>query len=344
MKLSMIVKKILANPIYSIKEMYLRVKGKKVYYILMYHRILDKNTSETYMQDGMYVDPDTFRKQMKFLKNKFHVIPLDHVTRISYLEKTIGTDKPFCILTFDDGWKDFYANAYPVLKSNNVSATVFLPTAIIGTEKRFWTEDLAFILSRMEKPEASSINSKTATHTAVSKLESLKGSFEYRMEKAVGELKVLPKEEIDHVLEELAERWRVDPAIQGRSFLSWEEIREMYESSIIRFGSHTSSHRILTTASDDVVMEELILSKRKLVDEGVVSPSFIPFAYPNGNYNDRISEMVEQAGYSLALTTEKGWNNVTSDKGDHFRLKRIGIHQDISSTDAMLACRMYGIY
>lgn len=320
------------------------MKGKKVYYILMYHRIVDKNTSKTFLQDGMYVDPNTFSRHIKFLKNNFNIVPLKHVFRIADLEKTIGNNTPFCILTFDDGWKDFYENAYPVLKSNNVSATVFLPTDIIGTEKRFWTEDLAYILSGMEKAVANSINNAIPSVTAVNKIESLEGPIEYRMEKTVEELKLLPKEEIDHVLEELAERWRVDPAIQGRSFLSWEEIREMYESGIIFFGSHTSSHRILTTASDDVILEELFQSKSKLVDEGVVSPSFIPFAYPNGNYNHRIAEMVEQAGYSLALTTEKGWNSVTYAKGELFRLKRIGIHQDITSTDAMLACHIYGIY
>jgi peptidoglycan/xylan/chitin deacetylase (PgdA/CDA1 family) len=139
-------------------------------------------------------------------------------------------------------------------------------------------------------------------------------------------------------------RWNVDYDIKRKSFLSWDEIHEMHKSGVIYFGSHTKSHHILTTIPDERIQDELAQSKDKLLFENVVTPEFIPFAYPNGNYNDRIAKMVEEAGYNLAVTTEKGWNSVSNNNGGLYKLKRIGIHQDMTSTNAMLACRIYGIY
>jgi peptidoglycan/xylan/chitin deacetylase (PgdA/CDA1 family) len=68
-------------------------------------------------------------------------------------------------------------------------------------------------------------------------------------------------------------------------------------------------------------------SKDRLVTEGVVGPSFLPFAYPNGSYNDRILDLIKKHGYNLAVTTRKGWVRY-SDKAKMFELARIGIHQD----------------
>ena len=71
----------------------------------------------------------------------------------------------------------------------------------------------------------------------------------------------------------------------------------------------------------------------------MVDPSFIPFCYPNGNYTREIAEMVRSAGYHAAVTTKKGWNQFDDDR---FMLKRIGIHQDMTSSVPLFAARIAG--
>ena len=127
----------------------------------------------------------------------------------------------------------------------------------------------------------------------------------------------------------------------GRAFLNWEEIREMADSGLVSFGSHTASHRILTTLNDDEIRTELYKSKEKLLNEKIVTRDFIPFCYPNGNFNDEILRMVQEMGYSLAVSTKSGWNE---EKADYYSLKRIPLHDDISSTHALFACRLAGIF
>lgn len=115
----------------------------------------------------------------------------------------------------------------------------------------------------------------------------------------------------------------------------------MKASGLITFGSHTASHRILKQLKDEEILDELLRSKERLIAEEVVDPSSIPFSYPNGNYNEKIVRMVKEAGYSLAVTTESGWNHPG---GNPFLLKRTTIHQDMSSTKAMFGCRIVDIF
>jgi len=84
-------------------------------------------------------------------------------------------------------------------------------------------------------------------------------------------------------------------------------------------------------------------SKDRLIAEGVIDPSFMPFAYSNGNYDNRILEMVKETGYSLAVTTRRGWIHDPSRKNS-YKLNRVGIHQDIASTEEMFFCRILEIF
>ncbi len=271
-----------------------------------------------------------------------------------------STSKPLCLLTFDDGYYDFYENAFPILRAHQVPATVFLPTDFIGTNKWFWTDRLMTLFLQKERAGSIGQEAKNGRQRAereerrvgvreqlrsgngfANKIGNLRGSYETRLEKAIQILKVYRDEEIEEIIEELSNKWNVNPELPGRAFLSWDEVKEMAQSGLITFGSHTASHRILTTLKDDEIWDELIRSRQKLIDERVADPSFIPFCYPNGNYNEKIVRMVKEAGYSLAVTTEKGWNRFDADP---FTLKRIGIHQDMTFTEAMFGCRIAGIF
>lgn len=308
--------------------------------IIMYHRILPGKKAKRGVQAGMYVKPETFRIHLEFLKKRFHLVPIS--TLLSDNIKTPGNtnDKPCCVLTFDDGWSDFYRYAYPILREYQVPATVFLPTDFIGTKKWFWTDRLAHIL--LEKLRTKKILACSPANHITKKLMKLSGSFESRLETSIGILKDLRIEDIEEILSELSELWDISSKPEERAFLSWDEVREMGETGLISFGSHTAGHPILTTLKPQEIKEELIRSKEKLIAEGVVDdPALIPFCYPNGNHTKQIADMVKETGYNLAVTTKNGWNSF---KAEPFTLKRVGIHQDMSSTKAMFGCRVANIF
>ena len=308
------------------------------YVILTYHRIIPKKEAGPSLQAGMYVEPWTFKTHIEYLKKYFQIVPLSEITK-NYGKSFSSKRKPTCILTFDDGWFDFYKYAYPILKSHDVPATVFLPTKFIGTKNQFWTDALTQLCYGKQQGEGGRRKYPISPNPEIDFLENGNGSIETRLERFIESMKAFPEEEIQRILDNLRERWGGDPVLQSRGFLTWEEVREMYRSGLVSFGSHTETHRILTTLRDDEIVRELRRSKERLAEEGVAGSSFPPFAYPNGNHTDKIMRFVKEHGYSLAVTTRKGWVR-SADRDNSFALNRIGIHQDIASTGAMFGCRI----
>lgn len=309
--------------------------------ILMYHRVVPHDEVRSGIQAGMYVEPYTFERHLGFLKKHFVIVPISAL--LSDYEEVSGTldAKPRCVLTFDDGWHDFFEYVFPILKTHQVQATVFLPTDFMGTGDWFWTDRLGNLLYQREKSGNSVSLTQSSTNSFVRRLEGLNDPIEGQIEKAIGMLKALHNEKIEEILRELSARWNLDAAPGRRAFFNWEEVREMAQSGLVTFGSHTVGHKILTTLTEPEIRDELANSRKRLVTEKAVDPAFISFSYPNGNYTDRIAKMVRDSGYDLAVTTENGWNHNGSDL---FALKRISIHQDMTSTEAMLGCRILGIF
>ena len=50
-------------------------------------------------------------------------------------------------VTFDDGYRDNYLNAFPILKRYSVPATIFLATGVIGSERSLWHDEIFGLLS-----------------------------------------------------------------------------------------------------------------------------------------------------------------------------------------------------
>lgn len=308
--------------------------------ILMYHRVISKQQGHNWVQEGMYVKPETFKLHLQFLQEHFRIISIAEY----YDETSKGGNgipkKPSCLLTFDDGWQDFYQNAFPLLQSFGVPATVFLATDFVGTKRWFWTDRLCWLLQNCnEKFKEAQCPAIDTTHPFMAHLQKLRGSQKNELDQFIEFLKRHKQSEIDEFLDYLSATFEVDSSPPGRAFLSWEEIQELHSSGLVSFGSHTATHRILTTLTDQEIWDEFHHSKRELMDAGVVDVSFVPFCYPNGNYNGRILDLIKETGYHLAVTTTSGWNSADADP---LTLRRIALHQDMASTKPMLGCRILG--
>jgi peptidoglycan/xylan/chitin deacetylase (PgdA/CDA1 family) len=103
--------------------------------ILMYHYTTEK--SENYMS----VPKEKFSEQMKYLKqNGYNVISLDELYS-HYTEGSTIPDKAV-VITFDDGYKNNYLYAYPILKEHGFKATIFMITSKIGEYLYLTVDDI----------------------------------------------------------------------------------------------------------------------------------------------------------------------------------------------------------
>ncbi len=303
----------------------------------MYHRVIPKNPL---VQDGMYVSPETFDSHLCFLSKYFVIVSFSELFSDNSLHLTYKkNDKPRCILTFDDGWKDFYEHAWPILSMHQKPATVFLPTKFIGSDEIFWSDQFAYILSNRKK--AVSINSLDSdTAHCIEMLNKLAGPYWKQLESGIEILKAYPLEKIIRILKILHRVWKVEDDTRKHNFLNWTEVQELHASGLISFGSHTVNHQILTSLNRESVRSELILSFQDLMERNLFDESCRSFCYPNGNHTDEIAGMVRSSGYSLAVTTKSGWNN---EKTNLYTLRRIGVHEDMTRTKTLFACRIAGI-
>ncbi len=97
--------------------------------VLMYHHVQTKEEAMLKKQTGLTVNSDVFAAQMAYLSSRgYHTLTPDQ-----FMSGLLGTlpAKPV-LITFDDGYSDFYTYAYPELTKNNLKSTMFLPTGLVG--------------------------------------------------------------------------------------------------------------------------------------------------------------------------------------------------------------------
>jgi len=149
--------------------------------VLMYHKV-SPGKKEKYR-----ISPERFISQMEYLsKRGYQTISSDELLGV-VRKRRILPEKPV-LLTFDDGYRDNFTYAYPILKRYNFRATIFLVTQYIG-KKDGWGKGKEEILSWEEigkmRKEGFSFGSHTHTHPNLLKLSRDKVLSEIRDSKRI---------------------------------------------------------------------------------------------------------------------------------------------------------------
>ena len=99
--------------------------------ILMYHYIEVAPASTTLK--GLYLDPKIFDNQLQELKkNNYQTLFVSEVASNIINKNKVAQNN--IVLTFDDGYEDFYSEAYPILKKYNFKATLYVIINALGTK------------------------------------------------------------------------------------------------------------------------------------------------------------------------------------------------------------------
>jgi peptidoglycan/xylan/chitin deacetylase (PgdA/CDA1 family) len=311
-----------------IARMSARIRPKYGITVLLYHRVLETDDeSWAFTQDGMNTSVRSFRSQMQFLRKHYKVTSLTNLC--TWLRNGQQIPNRTVVITFDDGWRDNFQCAYPILKEFRLPATIFVSTGYTESNRTFWFLKLGYLLASgcIATDDLESALGQEGQHLAIISEHAqsgheklMRGDLDWITEA----LKKLPSTVIDKVittLESKAMQRGFRPVASGYH-LDWEEIRAM-DPSLIEIGSHGNSHRILTQLERQQVIEELVISKQVL--ENQVGGEIASFAYPNGDYDESIKKLVQMCGYHCAVTTR------SHDRSDYFidafAIERQGIHE-----------------
>jgi hypothetical protein len=205
--------------------------------IFGYHRVLPSDSGDlSFCPPGMYVTPETLRRHLVFLAKHFELVHLDDM-----IDNNLS--KRCCAITFDDGWWDNFAYAFPVLEELKVPATIFLTTDFVTSRQWPWPDRLAFYAYSWGTDHLVSI---IGEHSCFSK----EGSVPSSIGELIALLKGRSHHEITEIMDRLDERFsssygslhKVNPA------LTWADVRKM-RSSTVRFGLHSHTHVIANAAT-----------------------------------------------------------------------------------------------
>ena len=139
--------------------------------ILMYHSVSDDIGSRMHPYYQTTTTPEIFAAQMQYLyTNGYRACTLDQA--INHLNGTVPAPGNPVVITFDDGYADFYRSAFPIMNQYGLTATVYLPTAFIGERAvRFLQKDcLTWSEVRELREHGITFGSHTVTHPRLREL------------------------------------------------------------------------------------------------------------------------------------------------------------------------------
>lgn len=107
--------------------------------------------------------------------------------------------------------------------------------------------------------------------------------------------------------------------------LNWDLIREMENSGLVEFYSHTQNHLKCHHLSENDLVTELTVSKRAIEEKLGRKCDFL--SWPMGRYNDLTVRIASEIGYKALFTTERG---IVNEISDPFAIQRIAVKDSIS--------------
>jgi peptidoglycan/xylan/chitin deacetylase (PgdA/CDA1 family) len=309
--------------------------------ILTYHRVLEKaEPTLDYSQAGMVVTVPTFERQLSFVQQHFEVVPLGALLGERATRRVAS--RPRCVITFDDGWRDNYDLAFPVLRRHGLPATIYLTTDFIGTARAFWHTELMYLFlhgdtSRLIQNELRLAAYPSAVRECLRRCAGPPAvSNPADLDALIETVKATCDEAgIQSLIEKLTRAAGLPRPLlpHRRFFLDWDQVREMAAAGF-EVGSHTCSHRILTRLSLGEAERELIGSKTEI--ESRLGQTVTHFAFPNEDANGALLALAKRAGYRTACAG--GASDGATGLGIR-ALRRAGMHEGVggaTSDDAML--------
>ena len=299
--------------------------------VLMYHGFCQFPKKLRYFhRTGMILNINIFEQQLESI--------LKYSTPISLKMAVTSNELPpnAVAFTFDDGYKNNYLDAFPLLKKHNIPTTIFITTGFIDKKCYLWADRLDYILNEAEDWVYKLISKDGAIEIDLSN----NSARRVTITKLKNYIKKLPDRKknqlIDMIEAELGISYSWDVIPDELKPLSWDEIREMHQSGLVTFGAHTVTHPILRNCDYKMQEFEINYARKRIEEE--LDAECIYFAYPNGktpDYSHLTIELLEKAGYKAAVTANSGY--VDNINGNLFELNRFGSAENIDDLATVIS-------
>jgi peptidoglycan/xylan/chitin deacetylase (PgdA/CDA1 family) len=281
---------------------------------VLYHGVIDRPLP---VPSPLFLPVERFARHMEYLARHFTILHVEEALS----ERRPRGGRPVACVTFDDGLGSLHDLALPILERLSIPATVYLVTDLVDSDGDLWHTRLHQTICETTATEVSFGNRRLPLATT--------------WQRAVASdvlqdlLKVLPKAQFASAFAEVLERLGISPGSPPRPWppmrvLRREEIRRMSRGDLVRFGSHTASHQILTRTDPADARREIRTSVAAVA--AMVERPSRTFAYPNGgpdDFDEGTIAALREAGLAYGVTTIEGSNARVVDP---YRIRRYVIN------------------
>jgi peptidoglycan/xylan/chitin deacetylase (PgdA/CDA1 family) len=295
--------------------------------ILCYHGV---TRGQPAVPHGCQTRCDDFAWQLDFLVEHYKVMHVDEVVERVRAGRPLPA-RVACV-TFDDGFRNVATTAFPMLLQRKIPATVFLVTGVVGTRQPAWPDRLYYTMALSGR---STVTFEGAEYPLESSTD--RGRAYRAISSRLIRMELAERDDQLFHLAELLGSFQVPPDSDVAT-LDWDEVEMMARSGLVRFGSHTHSHPILSRCPVEVQRSELQQSHDVLLERGLSAGLF---AYPNGTAADFTTDtqvILRELGYVCGLSMIPGLNRSGADM---YALRRIGVGSHV--TPRQFAMRMAGL-
>ncbi len=203
--------------------------------ILVYHYVEYVQDEKDTIRKSLNIVPSVFTAQVETLKNAgYTFITPKEIAEILDGRKKLP-QKPI-VLSFDDGYRDFYTDVFPILKKYNIKSIIYVVSGFL------------------DKP----------------------------------------------------------------NYLLIEQLKEIAESGLVEIGAHTVNHAVLKGIPLEMAKYEIEESKKQL--ENLLNISVVSFAYPHGQFDNQVINLIKDAGFRSAVTTTHGFEINHENKYSLYRI------------------------
>jgi peptidoglycan/xylan/chitin deacetylase (PgdA/CDA1 family)/CelD/BcsL family acetyltransferase involved in cellulose biosynthesis len=280
--------------------------------IFRYHRVNDN-----YDRFFEALPLAEFEAQMNHLARYFEFVSLD---QLATGDLPTTRKRRWVAVTFDDGYRDNFVHAFPILNRMKIPATIFLTTGCIESGQLTWYDQvrLAFKLTLQARLSLQDFGGPSL----------ILGPDDRRvraMQVTLAWLRTTDNSTRITCLPELFRRLRVPGELNlPGTMLAWGEVRQMSRAGI-SFGAHTVTHPVLESLPVSMIEEEIVRSKQTV--ESRLQKPVRHFAYPFGkpaDFGASAKQVVRDAGFQTAVTTVHGFNGPDRDLLELRRLSLAG--------------------
>ena len=285
----------------AIKKIYKLLDDPLYGEILMLHRVVEQRSM---LEENRILEVTPIFLEQTILNYQDRGYRFASLDELQWqLEKRKRNRRKFVCFTLDDGFADNYDQAYPVFKKHNCPFAIYITTDFPDKKALYWWYLLEELLLKKDNISMNGIEYDCSNMEKKNKafLKIRDHIFSSTADMTMTALKQLFKDNNCHT--------------KVRA-LSWEQIVEMSNDPLCTIGAHSVTHASLPLLSDEKIRSELLEGKQKIEEK--INKPVNHFAYPYGNYDEKVMRLVMEQ-FNTAVTTNAG----SIIKGDHaYQLNR----------------------